>query len=106
MTAALPRKDACTNAPRILLSFKNSFAPAQTVQKQIVLTIAQNRTYFKSNTALMSTVDISRNSIKGSVTLKLNRFATVTKLSSNMPICFKKYPSTITKKIGMVTLML
>jgi len=59
------------------------------IQKHAVLTSAQNSTYRMSKTARISTPEISRNSINGSVTLKLNRFATVTKLSFNIPICFR-----------------
>ena len=51
-----------------------------------ILIPAENR----NGAALISTPAISRNSINGSVTLKLKRFATVTKLSFNIPICFKK----------------
>ena len=48
--------------------------------------IAQYNTNFRSNTFDISTEAISRNSINGSVTLKLKRFATVTKCSSSIPI--------------------
>ena len=102
----LPRKDDCTNAPRIVLSRTRSFAVPHTTQKQMVLTIAQKSTYLISNTALISTPAMSLNSINGSVTLKLNLFATVTKLSFSIPICFKMYPITMTRKIGIVTLIL
>ena len=90
MTVQMPRGS--------FLSRTRSFAVPHTTQKQMVLTIAQKSTYLISNTALISTPAMSLNSINGSVTLKLNLFATVTKLSFSIPICFKMYPITMTRK--------
>ncbi len=106
MTAALLRKEACTNSPARERSLRNSLAPPQIAQKQMELATAQNSTYSRSNTARMSTAEISRNSMNGNVTLKLNLLATVTKSPASIPICFKNQPNTITRKIGIVTLML
>ena len=106
MTAALLRKDACTNAPVMLLSFIRNLAAAQIHQKQIDVATAQNSTYSASNTLRISTAEISRNTINGSVTVKLNLFAILIKLSLNIPLCRRNHPITITKKIGNVTLTL
>ena len=106
ITAALLRKDACTKAPRRLLSFKKSLVPPHITQKHMLDAAAQNRTNFKSKSSRILTADKSRKSITGSVTLKLKRFAIVTKLSFNIPACFNAHPTTITRKIGNVTLIL
>jgi len=106
MTAALLRKDACTNAPVILLSFIKNLAAAQMPQKHTDVATAQNSTYSASNTLRISTAEISRNTIKGSVTVKLNLFAILIKFSLNIPLCRKNQPKTITRKIGNVTLTL
>ena len=55
MTAALLRNEDCTNAPRILSSLTANLLIPQMPQKQILLTIAQYNTNFRSNTFDIST---------------------------------------------------
>ncbi len=86
MTAALLRNDACTNAPLMDWSRKNTFATPHIIQKQAVLASAQKRTYLRSNTARTSTPEMSRKSMAGSVTEKLNLFAAETNCSVSIPV--------------------
>ena len=106
MTAALLRNEACVNAPTVYGSFKKCFPMNHAAKKPTLVANAQNRTNFTSNSALISTFARSRKTRNGKVTLKFSLLHIVTKFSFSIPIRRRKYPITITRKIGKVTLML
>ncbi|OLR61061.1 hypothetical protein BHF69_12605 [Anaerostipes sp. 992a] len=100
--AALPRKEACTKAPIIDLSFINSSVKSQIPQNISDVTIMQYNTYFKSNTFWISAPEISRNKSAGRAMEKTNLFPADKKPSFSMPLCRRNQPIKITKKMGMV----
>ena len=76
------------------------------VYKRQVVTNAQYKTYVISKSPIISVVDKSTNNSTGNVTTKLNLFAVLTNPLFRIPICFRTYPTTITRNTGSVALRL
>ena len=100
--AALPRKEAWTNAPVMDLSFKKISARIQMPENIRVVTIMQNRKYLRSKACFNGAPEISRNKRAGRAALKTNLLAVFTKFSLNHPFSFRNHPRKIIKKIGTV----